>query len=256
MAALRAPVTARAPWLTAVVNQGGTVRSRARPVAVVVEADGQLDAAAFLSRRRRGLTTVVSMLGGRTEPLPGGRPSARLLARDEEAAARLADGVCDLLGGLRGPWSLELAGLPLGDPTSRALAARLPTSVLANSRSSRLVDALDDLEGQGGPPVVRSRDPRDLERWLPALLAGAADPRARAFLRAAARLHAAIGQLDLAVAAADGVLRAGLLTLVDGDDRWPWWGTGDGGGLREEMGAPLVGLTAGGWSALSPGAGR
>lgn len=257
MAALRAPVTARAPWLTAVVNQGGPVRSRSRPVAVVVAVDGQRpDAAAFLSLRRRGLTTVVSMLGGGTEPLPGGRPSARLLVRDEEAAARLADGLCDLLGTLRGPWSLELAGLPLGDPTSRALAARLPTSVLANVRSTRLVDGLDDRDGPGGTPVVRSRDPRVLERWLPALLAGVADPRARAFLRSAARLHAAIGQLELAVADENGVLRAGLLTLVDGDDRWPWWGTSEVGGLREEMGAPLVGLTAGGWSALSPGAGR
>ena len=48
---------------------------------------------------------------------------------------------------------------------------------------------------------------------------------------------------------ADGALRAALLTLVDGTDRWPWWGTSDIGGLRTEMGAPLVGLTvpARGW---------
>lgn len=74
--------------------------------------------------------------------------------------------------------------------------------------------------------MVRSRDPRVLERWLPALLAGA-EPRSRAFLRAAARLHAAIGELEVAVVAEDGILHAGLLTLVDGDDRWPWWGTGE-----------------------------
>jgi hypothetical protein len=257
MTALRAPVTAQGPWLTAVLNDGAVARPRARPVAVVVEAhrQGRPEAAAFLSLRRRGLTTVVGMLGSGTEPLPGGRPSARLLARDEEAAGRLADGVHDLLTTLRRPWSLELAGLPLGDPTSRLLAARLPTAVLGNVRSTRLVDELDDL---GPTSVVRSRHPRVLEQWLPALLA-AADPRARAFLRATARLHAAIGELELAVVTDGGSLRAGLLTLVDGDDRWPWWGTG--AGTRTEMGAPLVGLTAParGWparSALSPGAAR
>jgi hypothetical protein len=260
MATLRAPVTARGPWLTAVLNEGAAARSRSRPLAVVVGSDrhGRPEAVAFLSVRRRGHTTVVSMLGSGTEPLPGGRPPARLMARDEDAAARLADGVLDLLGTLRGPWALQLAGLPLGDPTTRALAARLDTAVLANARSTRLVDRLD---AEGATPVVRSRDPRVLEQWLPALLAGAADPRARAFLRAAARLHAAIGQLELAVTAERGTLRTGLLTLVDGDDRWPWWGTGDAGGWRTEMGAPLVRLTAAarGWparSAVSPGAAR
>jgi hypothetical protein len=178
-----------------------------------------------------------------------------LLARDEDAAHHLADGVCELLGSLRRPWTLELAGLPLGDPTSRLLAARLPTSVLANVRSVRLVDELDDPRGT---PVVRSRDPRDLERRLPALLAGSA-PGARAFLRAGARLHAAIGQLELAVVDDGDRLGVGLLTLLDGDDRWPWWAAGSDPRLRTEMGAPLVGLTAParGWpsrSALSRGA--
>ena len=44
-------------------------------------------------------------------------------------------------------------------------------------------------------------------------------------------------------------LRAGLLTLVDGADRWPWWGWSDVGGLGTAMGAPLVGLVspARGW---------
>ena len=256
MTALRAPVTARGPWLTAVLHAGAVAQPRARPVAVVVEAhrQGRPEAAAFLSLRRRGLTTVVTMLGGGTEPVPGGRPSARLLAHDEEAAGLLADGVHDLLATLRRPWSLELAGLPLGDPTSGRLAARLSTSVLGNVRSERLIDELDGL----GSTVLRSRDPRVLERWLPALLT-AADPPARAFLRATARLHAAIGELELAVVADGDTLRAGLLTLVDGDDRWSWWGTG--AGTRTEMGAPLVGLTAParGWpapSALSRGAAR
>jgi hypothetical protein len=243
MADLRAPVTARGPWLTAVLNEGAAHRSAGpwtpRPVAVVVEAhpQGRPEAVAFLTLRRRGPTTVVTLLGDGTTPLPPGRPFARLLARNEESARLLAAGITGLLDRLRGPWTLRLAGLPLGDPTARELAAALPTAVLANVRSSRLVDELDTAVG-----VVRSTDPQALERWLPELLAREPRARARGFLRASARLHAAIGGLELAVVA-DGVLRAALLTLVDGTDRWPWWGTSDIGGLRTEMGAPLVGLT-------------
>jgi hypothetical protein len=181
---------------------------------------------------------VVGLLGSTVAPVPGGRPQARLPVRDPAAAELLADGITGLLGSLRGPWAMHLAGLPLGDPTVRALAARLDTAVIGNQRSERLVDGLDDVG-----VVRRTRDPATLERWLPALLAAERDPRARRFLRAAVRLHAAIGQVELAVVAEGDVLRAGLLTLVDGEDRWAWWGTTSIGGLSTEMGAPLVSLT-------------
>jgi hypothetical protein len=73
----------------------------------------------------------------------------------------------------------------------------------------------------------------------------------REALRVLARVHAAAGELELAVAdgpAAREAPRAALLTLVDGPDRWPWWGSSDVGGLSSEMGSPLVGVTArGGW---------
>jgi hypothetical protein len=240
MAALRAPVTARGPWLTAVLNTAAAQRSGGRPAAVVVEPhrQGRPAALALLALRRRGLLTEVTLLGGDVVPLPGGRPPARLLAGDDRAAASLADGVLGLLDALRGPWALRLAGLPLGDPTARHLAARLPTAVLGNARSAALVDELDGLG-----PVRRSRDPRCLERWLPDLLAREPDRRAREFLRTAARVHAAIGQLEVAVVPGVDGLRAVLLTLVDGADRWPWWGAGPAGGLRTQMGSPLVSLT-------------
>ncbi|MCA0146246.1 hypothetical protein [Blastococcus sp. LR1] len=238
MAALSAPIPARAPWLTAVLNEGAAHRRSGRPVAVVVDGapDATPRAAAFLLVRRRGPVAVVELLGQARGPLPGGRPPARLLARDDAAAVLLAAGILGLLDSLRGPVSLRIAGLPLGDPTARALAAGLPTSVLANVRSTRLLDGLDAVG-----PVERSRDPRVIERWLPALLDAEPDPRSRSFLRAAARLHAAVDQLEVAVVADGNRLRGALLTLVDGRDRWPWWGTG--GGLGAEMGAPLVGLT-------------
>ncbi|UOY01245.1 hypothetical protein [Blastococcus sp. PRF04-17] len=237
MADLRAPVTARAPWLTAVLN--GTAARRSigtRPVAVVVEGPGRPDAAAFLTAPRRRPTGEVRLLGQGVGPTPPGRPPFRLLARDRAAAELLADGICRLLGGTR---SLRLVGLPLGDPTARALSVRLPDGLIANGRSTRVLDELDTVG-----TVARSRDPGDVDRWLPQLLERVPVRREAELLRASARLHAAIGQLEVAVVAERGLLRAGLLTLVDGADRWPWWGWSAGGGLGSEMGAPLVAMTA------------
>jgi hypothetical protein len=246
MELLRAPVPSRGPWLTAVLNAGSwralPAPAGRRPVAVVVEPhrQGRPAAVAFLELRRTGPATTVTLLGHHTAPQPSGRPPLRLLARDDAAADLLAAGILDLLASLRGSWALRLAGLPMGDPTLRALAGALPGAVLANQRSRQL---LDELDAQSTPPV-RSRDPREVERWLPALLARESDPRARGYLRAAARLHAAIGQLEVAVVADGDRVRTALLTLIAGNDRWPWWGFGDVGGLRTAMGAPLVGLSA------------
>ena len=237
---LRAPVTARGPWLTAVLNSLVARRSPARPLAVVVDdPGGEVPAAAAFLVIRPGLPLVVRMLGSEAGPLPGGRPTGRLLGRDEAAAEALADGIVALVTRRGVPWRLDLAGLPLGDPTARALAARLPTATLANERSARLVDELTD--------VVRSRDPREVERLLPGR-------RDAAFLRSAGRLHAALGAVEVAVTPGGG----GLLTLLEGEDRWPWWGDAPSG-LRTEMGAPLVRLTALGWGARGlsgPGAAR
>jgi len=231
MAQLRAPVTARGPWLTAVLNAGTT----GRPVAVVVEphAQGRPDAVAFLRLRRRGPRTVVTMLGDGLAP--PGAPGARLLARDDASAALLAAGIADLLGSLRRPRQLALAGLPMGDPTARHLRARFDDAVVATTRTSAL---LDDLDERG--PVTRSRDAAELERWLPGLVTGPDG----AFRRAAARLQAATGQLELAVVADGDRPRAALLTLVDGAERRPWWGFADGGPLRTVPGSPSVTLTA------------
>jgi hypothetical protein len=261
MSALAAPAPARGPWLTAAVNaQSARPLARVRPRAVLVQRSGlpararrepasgggqegpPADGVALLSFRRRGVTTAVTLLGAGAGPLPEGRPHARLYARDDEVAARLAAGVADLLDVLRGPWTLRLAGLPLGDPTLRALAAVMPGGALSTGRSRRLVDELDAVAD-----VRRSRDPGELERVLPAVLARVPE-RQRPFLRAAARLHAAIGQLEVAVVPGAGGPAAVLLTLLDprpgGVDRWPWWGSTDVGGLRRELGSPSVTFAA------------
>lgn len=75
------------------------------------------------------------------------------------------------------------------------------------------------------------------------LLAREPDRRKRDFLRAAVRLHAAIGQVELAAVRRGEEPRAALLALVDGRDRWPWWGWTDAGGLGPGIGAPVVTLT-------------
>jgi hypothetical protein len=244
-AAVRAPVTARGPWLTAVLNVAAARRwPGAHPVAVVVDRDpdraGAPAALAALVVAGRGPRVGVTLLGDGA-PVPPGAAPARMPVRDDAAARHLATGVLDLLDRLRRPWTMRLTGLPLGDPTLRELGRLRPEAAFSTARSTRLVDALDETG-----PVRRSRDPRELERWLPQLLAGEPDRRARLLLRAAARLHAAIGQVELAVLAEGDRLRAGLLTLVDGADRRPWWGTTDVGGLRREMGAPVVSLTLSG----------
>jgi hypothetical protein len=248
MSELAAPPTARGPWLTAVLNvQSTSLLRRTRPWAVVVERDraARPDALALLSSTRRGPVTAVTLLGDAAGPLPEGGPWSRLYVRDDERARRLAEGVLDQLDRLRGPWTMRLGGLPMGDPTLRHLSAALPTSSIANARSRRLVDELDSLAG-----VRRTTDPGELERWLPAVLLRlpAAD---RVFVRAAARLHAAIGAIELAVVPAAGSSSTGaadavLLTLLDpaGGNRWPWWGSSDVGGLRRELGSPVVTFTA------------
>ena len=238
MARLRAPIPARGPWLTAVL----TASAVSQPVAVVVEPDPLQPPVgmALLDLRSQGPVVEVRLLGSAPAGLvPPGRAPARLLAADPDAAAQLAAGLLDVVSGLRRPWTLRFAGLPLGCPTTAALAAGTATGSFTSGRSERLVDALDELG-----PVSRTTDPRALDRALPALLAAEPDRRARTFLRAAARVHAAIGQLELAVVGSPERPRAALLTLLDGGDRWPWWGTAPDGGLRREMGAPLVSLTA------------
>ncbi|MGY1746368.1 hypothetical protein [Blastococcus sp. SYSU D00695] len=238
---LRVPVPARAPWLTAVLNTGS-----GRPVAVVVEDDPAARPAglALLTARRCGAGRALTLLGDGVGVVPPGGPWSRLPARDDEVAAALAAGVLGLTTGRRAPWSLALTGLPLGDPTARALGALRPDAAFATTRTRRLVDRLDAL----GVPVARSRDPRDVERRLPAVLAALPDPVARRALRATARLHAAIGQVEVAVAADGDAVRAVLLTLVDGPARQPWVAAGDPAAVGGEMGSPATSVrVAGGW---------
>ena len=210
---------ARGPWLTAVLNAGAAHRFSGRPGR---RRGGGTPAG---PPRRRGVPASAPPRAGdrghaarrRAAPVPAGarRSGCSPGTRTWPACSRPASTTC--WGRCAGPASS-------GWPVSRSVTRRRGSLGPAPGRRHRhrphpaLVDDLDDLG-----PVARSRDPRVLERWLPILTAREPDRRARDFLRAAARLHAAIGQLELAVVAER---RAALLTLVDGAQRWPWWASG------------------------------
>jgi hypothetical protein len=103
---------------------------------------------------------------------------------------------------------------------------------------------VDDLDAVGD--VRRSRDPGEVDRCLPVLL-DRLPAGERALARAAARLHAAIGRVELAVVPGPTGPAAALLTLLDGPDadvRLPWWGFSDVGGLDRALGSPVVTFTA------------
>jgi hypothetical protein len=240
-----APTTARGPWLAAALHAAPAPVPRVRHRAVVVEhhRQGRPAGVALLSsgtRLRRGRpTTVLRLLGDGGAPVPPGPAPRRLPVVDDAAAGRLADGVVDLLGTTRGPWELVLTGLPMGDPVLRALAGRLGVGAVFRTRRVLALGAhLDELG-----PVRRSSDPADLERWLPAFLDHRPTGSRRADLRAVARVHAAAGLLEHAVVLAGGRPVAGLLTLLEGDQRRPWWGFG-GTGPVLLPGPPHVSLTA------------
>ncbi|HYO37667.1 MAG TPA: hypothetical protein VER97_16440, partial [Geodermatophilus sp.] len=110
---LRVPLTASAPWLTTVLSvQAAHRRPRLLPAAVVVgSSPDRPDAIALLALATAGPVVTATLLGDGF-PVPGGRPAARLPARDDDAAARLAAGVLGLLTSVRRPWRLRLAGLP------------------------------------------------------------------------------------------------------------------------------------------------
>ncbi|SDG68479.1 hypothetical protein SAMN05660324_3238 [Klenkia brasiliensis] len=238
------PTTARGPWLAAALHAAPAPAPRVRHRAVVVEAhrQGRPAGAALLSSvpvlRRGRRVTAVRLLGDGGPPGPPGTAPRRLPAADPAVAGLLADGIADLLAHTRGPWELSLTGLPLGDPVLAALGARLGTGALfRTTRSRALVDALDDVG-----PVHRSTDPAALERWLPVLLEHRPAGTRRADLRALVRVHAAAGVVEHAVVASGDGARAGLLTLLDGGVRRPWFGFGPG--LREAPGQPWVSLVA------------
>lgn len=109
------PFCAQGPWLATWL-----AAAPARPLAVVAGAPDAPTGLACLGIRWAGpLRTVI---------LAGDGPSdyGRLPVRDASAAEALARGVAGVLRGLRGPWRLRLAQLPVADPVALRLRDLLP----------------------------------------------------------------------------------------------------------------------------------
>ena len=115
-AATACPVTARRPWLSVWLR----CYPQQEPVALVVEdADGRLEGAALLARRRQmGLTQVVAMGHGPSD-------ETRLPVRSGAAAEELGRALAEFLTSLPQSWRLLLRHLPQDDPVITHLADRL-----------------------------------------------------------------------------------------------------------------------------------
>ena len=187
------------------------------------------------------MTTAVTLLRHEPRRLPEGRPPAAARARDDDVAGRLGYGVADLLDAARGPWTLRLAGLPLGDPTLSVLATLMPGASLATSAAGGWSTSWTPSARCGAVGTPRSSSSTCRPCW-PASIGSATScaPQPGCSRRSASWRSRWCQYGDHGPAAV-------LLTLLDprpgGTDRWPWWGSSDVGGLRE-LGSPWVSLTA------------
>jgi CelD/BcsL family acetyltransferase involved in cellulose biosynthesis len=119
------PFCARPLWLSTWYS-----RTKTGPLAVSVERDGKTVALACLAIGRTGPLRTVALAGD------GPSDYGRLPACDNDAAVALAGGVVEVLTGLRQPWRLRLAQLPVDDPVARELLYALPGARLAPAQGS------------------------------------------------------------------------------------------------------------------------
>jgi CelD/BcsL family acetyltransferase involved in cellulose biosynthesis len=249
LAATGAPVTARLPWLLTWANH----HPAWVPWTITVRRDAgrQLVAAALLATRRRGPVVNVVLLGhGRSD-------RAHLPAIDGEASQDLALGIARALRGLRRPWRLKLRQLPAGDPTALELARLVPRARLVSGFGSPIVRFSDDrrlptyasrnyrsqtnhkwnqLTRDGAAPsVLMTRDPAEIERYLPVLrrisrrrdheiAARSAfdDPGYDLFFDDLILRHARRGEVELAALTARGDVAAYSVAFLDGDAYRQW----------------------------------
>lgn len=240
-AAVRAPVTARRPWL----ETWARCFTDHEPWIVCVESlDGRLEGVAPLARRRgRGLTTVVALGHGPSDQV-------RLAARDPSSATALASAVARALRGIQGPWRLRVEQVPEADPVVGGIAALLPNAALVPgdaaptlrldrgrdpsayiSRNSRQVaSSKRNRMRRAGLEISLdvTRDPGRIEAILPEIervhrrrdaalvrRSDLDDPRAAAFWREVISLHAGRGEVQVVELRLSGRLAAYVLGFLD-----------------------------------------
>lgn len=240
LTATAAPVCARSEWLLSWLE---TYRNL-EPVVVLAGSAADPDGLACLAVSRSGPVRTVTLLGD------GPSDYGRLPVRDEQAAAVLATGITEVLAGLRGPWRLRLAQLPVGDPVAGRLHATLPGARLepgqgcprlrigADRRIERLLSAQvrhtarqgrNRLARQGlSPDLELVTDPSTINVLLPELVAvhrerdhylgrrsDLDDPVRLAFYRTVATRLAAARLLEVMTLRLDGTLAAYMVGIPD-----------------------------------------
>ncbi|HEX6338319.1 MAG TPA: GNAT family N-acetyltransferase [Jiangellaceae bacterium] len=238
--AVRAPVMARRPWLGAWIASYGDYL----PVAVTVDANGGLAAAALLAERHGRVRHVVGLGHGPSD-------IAALPARDQAAAETLATAVADHLGTLPRPWRLTLRHLSAHDRVATALTARLPRATIAPGAvsptlqvggSRTLRDYVSRNHHQQGrrlrnrmlrdgldPVIAHLREPGDIMTVLPEVVevcrerdrelgrrSAMDDPAAAQFFRRVVEVHAFRRLVALTTLRIDAALASYVLCFVDG----------------------------------------
>jgi CelD/BcsL family acetyltransferase involved in cellulose biosynthesis len=244
--AVCAPVMARRPWLGAWI----ACYRDYLPVAVTVDADGELAAAALFAERNARIRQFVALGHGPSDIVA-------LPARDQAAAETLATAIADHLGKLRRPWRLTVRHLPAQDRVATALAARLPRTTIAPGavspalrvgQSRTLRDYVSRNHHQQGrrlrnrmlrdgldPVIAHLREPGDIMTALPELVAvcrerdielgrrsAMDDPAAGQFFRRVVEVHAPRRSVALTTLRIDGTLAAYVLCFVDGTTFRMW----------------------------------
>jgi CelD/BcsL family acetyltransferase involved in cellulose biosynthesis len=249
LAATRAPVTARLPWLLTWIDH----HPAWEPWTVTVRRDAgsKLVAAALLATRRHGPVVNVVLLGH------GPSDRAHLPAMDADASRRLALAIARALRMLRRPWRLHLRQLPAADPTVLELARLVPRSRVVSGYGSPTVRFGDDrrlaaytsrnfrsqanhkwnqLTRDGADPsLLATRDPAEIERYLPVLrriaqgrdreIAGQSpfdDAGYHRFFDDLILRHARRGEVELVALLAHGDVAAYSVAFLDGGAYRQW----------------------------------
>jgi Acetyltransferase (GNAT) domain len=102
---VEAPLTGRFPGLKIWMENNPDFE----PWGILVERDGNLVAAAILTRYRHHGIWHIGKPGGKCDPVHFG-------AIDADAASRLAQAICNAAENFGGPWIMEISDLPYPDP--------------------------------------------------------------------------------------------------------------------------------------------
>lgn len=218
------------------------------PWGILVERNGDLVAAAILTRFRRFGLWHIRKPGGVSDPV-------RFGALDDDAAARLAQAISDAIWDFGGPWKLEIPDLPCPDPVVTHLLSTWPNSkihlmspvpclffapgaplskYLSPNTRAAVAKARNRIKREGIQIVQEwIRDSEQILKLLPQILniyrrrdhqvRGRSlidDTMAERFLVAFVAEHAQQGLIDLLTIHLDGELAAFVFCLLDNGEYW------------------------------------